>query len=185
MPKYYYFLIGPAALALLAGLTVWLIRRRDDLKVRREKQRVAEKTARRHARVIEESRKTIALARNPEVIAAQFDVIRDHAEKLGVLAEHYELPDFPKAQPRELKEFCRDQKDRTLRDRIIEQIDEAQAEAETILKPIGKITCLEKALLLVWEGRRTIQDAAMIEELEARGREIQAAIGRAVAREEN
>ena len=57
------------------------------------------------------------------MISAGFDVIRDHAEKLSALAEHYDLPDIPSSTPSDLKVFYRDEKDRILRDRIMEQVD--------------------------------------------------------------
>jgi regulator of extracellular matrix RemA (YlzA/DUF370 family) len=145
--------------------------------VQKEKQRMAEATARRHAQVIEESKKIIAQARSPELIASRFDVIRDHAEKLSALAEHYDLPDLPDAQPQDLKDFYRNKKDQVLHDRIIEQIDEAVAKARTIPKRTGKITYLEKALLLVMEGQRTMRDESLLKELEILGRDIQEAIG--------
>ena len=151
--------------------------------VQKEKQRMAEITARRHAQVIEESKKIIAQARNPELIASRFDVIRDHAEKLSALAEHYDLPALPDAQPQDLKAFYKNKKDQVLHDRIIEQIDDAMAKAGAIPKRTGKITYLEKALLLVMEGQRTMRDEALLKELEARGRDIQEAIGQAMKME--
>jgi regulator of extracellular matrix RemA (YlzA/DUF370 family) len=172
------------AVLLIAGsAVVFSIRSYKAARARaaqRERQRMAEATARRHARVIEESKKIIAQAKNPELIASRFDVIRDHAEKLSALAEHYDLPDFPDAQPQELKAFYKNKKDQVLHDRIIEQIDDAMAKAGAIPKRTGKITHLEKALLLVMEGQRTMRDEALLKELEARGRDIQDAISRAM-----
>jgi hypothetical protein len=181
-----YIAIGAAVgLIGLAWLSVRIFARRRELKLRREKQRVAEETARRHAQVILESKKIIQRSKNPEQIASRFNIIRDHAEKLSALAEHYDLPDLPDAEPRELKAFVRTKKDLILHDRIIEQIDEALAEAESIPKRTGKIGCLERALLLVLDGRRTIRDEALLKELEGRGRDIHAAISKAMAPDDN
>jgi regulator of extracellular matrix RemA (YlzA/DUF370 family) len=180
MPK----LAAILALLLIAfGMVVLAARAlksRGAREAEKEKQRVAERTARRHVQVIEESKRIIAQAKNPEIIASRFDVIRDHAEKLNALAEHYDLSDLPEAKPQDLKAFYRNKKDQVLHDRIIEQIDEAMAEAETIPKRTSRITCLEKALLLALEGRRTIRDEALLKELEIRDQDIQEAIGRAL-----
>jgi regulator of extracellular matrix RemA (YlzA/DUF370 family) len=172
------------ALVLIAGcggiFAARALRRRRAHSARREKQRVAEATARRHVQVIMESKKIIAQAKNPELIASRFDVIRDHAEKLNALAEHYNFPDLPDIKPQELKIFYRNKKDRILHDRIIEEIDEALAAAVAIPKRTGKITALEKGLILVLEGRQTMRDEALLNELEARDREIEDAINRAL-----
>jgi regulator of extracellular matrix RemA (YlzA/DUF370 family) len=180
MPKLFYAIAILPVLILAAVIFVRAAKHRRLRMAQKEKQRVAAETARRHAQVIMESKKIIAQAKNPELIASRFDVIRDHAEKLSALAEHYDLPDLPDAKPQDLKAFYRNKKDQILHDRIIEQIDEAVAKADTIPKWTGKITYLEKALLLVLEGQRTMRDAALLKELEARGSDIQAAIGRAV-----
>lgn len=174
------------AFPLIAATIVLILRNRQAARVRAakmEKQRMAEATARRHAQVIQESKKIIAQARNPEIIASRFDVIRDHAEQLSALAEHNDLPDLPDAQPQDLKAFYRNKKDQVLHDRIIEQIDDALAKAGAAPKRTAKITCLEKALLLVMEGKRTMRDEALLKELEARGRNIQEAIGLAMQME--
>jgi hypothetical protein len=85
------------------------------------------------------------------------------------------MPDTP---PQDLKAYCKSRKDQVLRDRIISQIDDAVAKAAAIPKRTGKITYLEKALLLVLEGRRTMRDEDLLQELESRGRDIQEAIGK-------
>jgi hypothetical protein len=177
MFKYYYAI--PVLLGVLAAIILLAIRaarRRKERRIQQEKQRMAEETARRHAQVIAESRKIIAQAKNPGVIASRFDVIRDHAEKLSALAEHYDLPDLPDAKPQDLKAYYRNAKDQILHDKIIEQIDEAMDKAASIPKRTGKITYLEKALLLVMEGKRTMRDEGLLKELEIRGGGIQAAI---------
>jgi hypothetical protein len=173
--------IAAALIALVAAaLGVRVFKKARGRVTRREKQRMAEVTARRHARVIEESKKIIARSKNPELIASRFDVIRDHAEKLSALAEHYDLPNLPEAEPQDLKTFCKSKKDQVLRDSIISQIDEAMVKAEATPKWTGKITCLEKALLLVLEGRRTMRDEDLLQELEIRNRDIQGAIGQII-----
>ncbi len=180
MPKLAVILVV-LLLLIAAGISaVWLVQSRRSRQVQKEMQRMAERTARRHAQVIKESKKIITESKSPELIATRFDIIRDHAEKLSALAEHYNLPDLPDAKPQDLKAFYRNKKDQILHDRIIEQVDEAVAKAGTIPKRTGRITYLEKALLLVMEGRRTMRDEALLKELEVRGRDIQEAIGRAM-----
>jgi regulator of extracellular matrix RemA (YlzA/DUF370 family) len=178
-----HFVLVPA-LVLIAGcggiFAARALRRLRTRSARREKQRVVEATARRHVQVIMECKKIIAQAKNPELIASRFDVIRDHAEKLNALAEHYDFPDLSDIKPQNLKVFYRNKKDQILHDRIIEQIDEALAAADTIPRRTGKITALEKGLILVLEGRQTMRDEALLKELEARDREIEDAIGRAL-----
>ena len=185
MPKLSYLIALLLILILAAVIFVRAAKNRRLRMAQKEKQRVAEETARRHAQVIMASKKIIAQAKNPELIASRFDVIRDHAEKLSALAEHYNLPDLADAKPLDLKAFYRHKKDQILHDRIIEQIDEAMAKAETIVKRTGKINYLEKALLLVLEGRRTMRDEALLKELEARDREIEEAIVRALKLDAN
>jgi hypothetical protein len=175
-----FILIG-AVSVLLAGILLTFIlrsvrRARRARLAARERQRVAEETARRHAKTIEESKRVIQTSRNPAAISARFDVIRDHAEKLSALAEHYDLPDIPTSTPTDLKAFYRDEKDRVLRDRIMEQVAEALAKAAEIPKRPGKITYLERGLILCLEGKRTTRDERVAREFEAKGAEIQGMI---------
>lgn len=165
---------------LAVGLSARAFRKRHRARrAEAEKKRMAEDTAKRHAQVIADSRKIIQTSKNPETIAARFDIIRDHAEKIGALAEHYDLPDIPpESTPQEIKAFYKDEKDRTLRDRTIEQIDEALVKAAEIPKRSGKITYLEKALILALEGKRAVRDEAIVREFEARSQEIQGLISR-------
>jgi hypothetical protein len=137
---------------------------------------VAEETARRHAKTIEESKRTIQTSRNPAAISAGFEVIRDHAEKLSALAEHYDLPDIPSSTPSDLKAFYREEKDRILRDRIMDQVETALTKAAEIPKRPGKITFLERALILCLEGKRTTRDEGLAREFEAKAGEIQGLI---------
>ena len=174
-----YVLYASAALLFLIVLGYILRalgRRRKARRVEEEKQRVAEETARRHARAIQESRKVIQQAKDPGTIAARFDAIRDHAEKLSALAEHFDLPEMPEARPQELKAFYKGEKDRVLRDRFLGEIEAAVAKAGTIPKRAGKITYLEKALILAMDGKNSVRDAAAAREFEAKAGEIQAMI---------
>jgi regulator of extracellular matrix RemA (YlzA/DUF370 family) len=180
MPSPLIFIAGALIALVAAALGLRAFKKARGRVAQREKQRMAEATARRHARVIEESKKIIARSKNPELIASRFDVIRDHAEKLSALSEHYDLPNLPEAKPQDLKTFCKSKKDQVLRDSIISQIEDAMAKAEATPKWTGKITCLEKALLLVLEGRRTMRDEDLLRELEIRNRDIQGAIGRII-----
>jgi hypothetical protein len=177
--------ISPAIIygfALLA-LVMLLVLLRVALKARRrraealEKARVAEETARRHARKIEESKRVIRTSRDPAAISAGFEVIRDHAEKLSALAEHYDLPDIPTSTPSDLKIFYRQEKDKVLRDRVMEQVEAALAKVDEIPKRAGKITYLERAFLLCLEGRRTTKDEALSREFEDQAKRIQGMIG--------
>lgn len=131
--------------------------------------------------MIEESKRIIQTSRNPAAISARFEVIRDHAEKLSALAEHYDLPDIPPSTPSDLKAFYHDEKDRVLHDRIMEQVAEAMAKAAEIPKRPGKITFLERGLILCLEGKRTTRDENLAREFEAKGAEIQAMIAALMA----
>jgi hypothetical protein len=156
-------------------------RRRRKSLARRELQATAEETARRHAEVIEESRKAIDSSRNPAVMAAHFDVIQDHAEKLSALAEHYDLPDIPPSTPADLKIFYRNEKDRILLDRTMEQVDAALTKADEIPRRNGKITYLERALILCLEGKRTTRDQALSQAFDERASRVQEAIAAAIS----
>jgi hypothetical protein len=165
------------------ALVLFLVILRVALKARRrreaarQKARVAEETARRHARRIEESKRVIRTSRDPVAISAGFEVIRDHAEKLSALAEHYDLPDIPTSSPSDLKAFYRAEKDKVLRDRVMEQVEAALAKVDEIPKRAGKITYLERAFLLCLEGGRTTKDEALSREFEAQAKRIQGMIG--------
>jgi hypothetical protein len=142
--------------ALCLSILVRTVRRTRRVRAdERERRRMAEETARRHAKTIEDSKKAIQTSRNPAAISAGFEVIRDHAEKLSALAEHYDLPDIPSSTPSDLKAFYREEKDRVLRDRVMEQVMAALAKAAEIPKGRGKITYLERGLILCLEGKRT------------------------------
>jgi hypothetical protein len=177
-------LYGSAVLALVLLFVLLRVAR----KVRRrriearEKARVAEQTARRHARAIAESKRVIQTSRNPAAISAGFETIRDHAEKLSALAEHYDLPDMPSTTPSDLKIFYREEKDKVLRDRVMEQVETALAKTDEIPKLAGKITYLERALILCLEGKRTTRDEALAREFEAQAKRIQVMIGDLMAK---
>gem|GEM_PF-5043364 len=153
-----------------------VLRRGRARKAERERQEVAEETARLHTQAIEENRKAIETSRSPAVMAAHFDVIQDHAEKLSALAEHYDLPDVPPSTPSDLKIFYRDEKDRILHDRTMEQVDAALARADEIPRRPGKITFMERALILCLEGKRTTRDEALVRAFDDRAVQIQQAI---------
>lgn len=172
--------LGFAGVPLLLLIKAFL-RRRGLRKEERARQEVAEETARRHTQAIDESRKAIETSRSPAVMAAHFDAIQDHAEKLSALAEHYDLPDVPPSTPADLKIFYRDEKDRILHDRTMEQVDAALARAEGIPRRSGKITFMERALILCMEGKRTTRDEALARAFDDRAARIQQAIGEVMA----
>jgi hypothetical protein len=177
-------LYGAAVLALVLLVVLLRVvrrarRRREEA---REKARVAEETARRHARKIEESKRVIQTSRNPAAISAGFEIIRDHAEKLSALAEHYDLPDMPSSTPSDLKAFYHEEKVKVLRDRVLEQVETALVKAAEIPKRAGKITYLERALILCLEGKRTTRDEALAGEFEAQAKRIQRMIGDLIAK---
>ncbi len=163
-------------LLILGCVLRFLHRRRKARRAEKEKQRVAEETALRHARVIQESRKVIQQTKNPQTIAQRFDDIRDRAEKLSALAEHFDLPEMPEARLQELKSYYKSEKDHVLQERIFGEIEAALNKAETIPKRAGKITFLEKALILALDGKASVRDAAIAREFEAKARQIQAMI---------
>jgi hypothetical protein len=169
--------IAVPVLALIRGLR----RRRRARAAEIEKQTVAEETARRHAKAIEESRKALEASRSPAVMAAHIDVIRDHAEKLSALAEHYDLPDVAPSTPSDLKIFYRDEKDRILHDRTMEQVETAMAKAGEIPRRAGKITYLERALILCLEGKRTTGDEDLARVFDEKAAQIQQAIAGVIA----
>ncbi|MDD8026522.1 MAG: hypothetical protein PHI34_08400 [Acidobacteriota bacterium] len=156
--------------ALLARAVRRHLRKRAAARKRREE---AEESARRQAQIIEASRKAIDTSRSPAVISAHFDVIRDHAEKLSALAEHFDLPDIAPSTPSDLKIFYRDEKERILRNRVMEQVDEAMSRADGIPRRPGKITFMERALILCLEGKRTAKDEALVKAFDTKTAEIQ------------
>lgn len=168
-------LLGLAALLLLVRAVRRSRRRRAEA---REKDRVAKETAHRHAKIIEESKRALEKTRSPAVISARFEVIRDHAEKLSALAEHHDLPDIPAATPVELKAYCREEKDRVLRDRVMEQVEEALAKAVEAPKRPAKVTYLERALILCLEGKRVTGDEELAQEFGAQAERIKELIGK-------
>ena len=146
----------------------------------RERRRKAEETARRDAQIIREIKTIIAQSKNVDTISGPFKITRDHPEKITASPEPHDLPEIREVKTADLKTFYRTKKDKIVHDRIFEQIDRAMAKAETVSKATAKITCLEKALILVLDGQRTVLDEAVRKELDARGRDIHAAIALAL-----
>jgi hypothetical protein len=112
--------------------------------------------AQRRVEIIEESKNIINKSKKLDTIIHRFEVIFNNIEKLKSLAEEYQYPDITSPPPRETEEFYINEKDRFIKDFILEEIDRNIQKAKAVTRKSTKISILDKSIILICDGKNII-----------------------------
>jgi len=123
-----------------------------------QKKATALKFAQRHVQIIQESMELINKSKNLKTIIRRFDTILENVDRLIVLAKQYDYPDITKPVPSEMKEFYTKDRERFIREYVLEQVADEIERAKTITRKPSKIAILDKALLLLFDGKKALRD---------------------------
>lgn len=128
--------------------------------------------AQRQVQIIEESRNIINKSKKLETIIHRFDVILENAAKLKSLAEEYQYPDITSPSPEKTEEFYINEKDRFIKDFILEEVDKNIHKAKAVTRKSTKISILDKSIIFICDGKDAIKNKNNIEELSEKENEI-------------
>ena len=137
-----------------------------------ERKDFALKIAQRHIQIIEESKNIINKSKKLDTIIHRFDVILENAAKLKSLAEEYRYPDITSPSPEKTEEFYISEKDRFIKDFILEEIDKNIHKAKAVTRKSTKISILDKSIIFICDGKDAINNKDNIEELSEKENEI-------------
>lgn len=128
--------------------------------------------AQRHVQIIEGSKDIINKSKKLETIVNRFDVILENVGKLKSLAEEYQYPDIISPSPEDTEIFYINEKDKFIKDFILEEIDRNIQKAKAVTRKSTKISILDKSIILICDGKNVVKKNDNIEELSKKENEI-------------
>jgi len=137
-----------------------------------ERKDFALQIAQRHVQIIEESKNILNKSKKLDTIIHRFDVILENTAKLKLLAEEHQYPDITSPPPEEIEKFYINEKDRFIKDFILEEIDKNIHKAKAVTRKSTKISILDKSIIFICDGKDAIKNKDNIEELSKKENEI-------------
>jgi hypothetical protein len=141
-------------------------------KLNTEKRAYASQFAQRHVEIIEESKNIINKSKKLDTITHRFEVILNNIEKLKSLAKEYQYPDITNPPPGEIEAFYINEKDKFIKDFILEEIDKNIQKAKAVTRKSTKISLLDKSIMLICDGKDLVKNEDKIKELSNKENEI-------------
>lgn len=128
-------------------------------KAKREKEiALAKSMAARHNQIIKESLDIISKTKNLSTLVSRFDTILDNVDKIIKLSEQYNYTDLTEPPPHELKNYFLKYRNDKIREFILNQVEFEIDKAKAVTKKSSKISILDKAIVMLLEGKRLIED---------------------------
>jgi hypothetical protein len=133
-------------------------RAREEKKKLEKQISLAKLTAERQLDIINESLEIISKTKNLSTLISRYDTIIDNVDKLIKIAEDYNCPDLTEPPPQALKEKFLKDRESKIKSFILDQVDFEIEKAKAITKKSSKISILDKAIVMILEGKRLIND---------------------------
>ncbi len=162
---------GGAVLLFIVVMIV-LYQKHNEKRLAEQKKETAQKFAQRHVQIIQESMEVINKSKNLKTITGRFDTIQENVGHLIALAIAYDYPTITKPTPSEMKDFYTKDRERFIREYVIEQVADEIERAKTITRKPSKIAILDKALLLLFDGKKALKDETQAAVLLEKEKEI-------------
>lgn len=164
--------ICAGAVFLFIVVLIIIASKSADKRHAKQKKATAQMFAQRHVQIIQESMELINKSKNLKTITGRFDTIFENVDHLIALVEKYNYPDITKPAPTEMKEFYIKEREKFIRDFILEQVADEIERAKTITRKPSKIAILDKALLLLFDGKKALRDEAEASSFSEKEKEI-------------